>query len=374
MLSAFISLTDAQPAVRKPLFEIAIGGASGGGLLGDVTGAIGLGGGEDPWQRSLESLSVDAGLAPFADRVWLTVVNDEHAPAVAVGDEGSVRLGFSDTGVEDVFTGRVHAIRTELRGVRQVEMINAGALLSSHRINQSYEQQGASDIIADLANQFGVDTDLADSDIELPFHVIDDHRNLYQHIAALMQATRQLVFVSADGVLSSVAFETVDVVQKFHYGVDIIDLRSDSYAPLVDSVSVVGEGAIGSHGADAWNWLVKDPAPVTATAGSGEHRRLVSDGSLRNADAVQGAAAGRARRAGARLQRLRITVAGAPAVGAGATVEIVGAPAEELNGSGIVYRIRHVYDKHDGLVSHLYVWRVGDEGFGGLASAPGGLL
>lgn len=374
MPGAFTGQLDAPAAVREPLFEVSMGGSSAGGPLGDLAGAVGLGGGEDPWQRSLESLNIDTGIAPFADHVILNLTNDEHAPTVAVGDEGSVRLGFSDSGVVDVFTGRVQSIRNGLDGVRQLEMSNAAGLLSSRRINQSYEQQGASDIIADLANRFGIDAQLAATDSELPFHVIDDRRNVYEHIAALTLDNRQLAFVRADGALQSTVFEPGDVVQEFRYGEDIIEICAHEFAPLVDCVEVVGEGAAGGQGAEAWNWLIKDPAPMTAKAGNGTYQRSRSDGSLRNAEAAQASASGRLMRSSARSQRTRISVSGAPAVGAGTTIKVVDAPMAELNGLGIVYRSRHVYDKQDGLISHLYIFKSTEDGFGNLAGALGGLL
>ena len=83
-------------------------------------------------------------------------------------------------------------------------------------------------------------------------------------------------------------------------------------------MTVVGEGAAGSEGADGWSWLVKDPAAVTASAGDGRPGAArVSDASLRSAE--RGAERGGGPRGQRRPPRgdARLLVPGAPAAAVG---------------------------------------------------------
>ena len=59
--------------VKKPIFEIDFGSAP-----------------VDKWESSLVSLTVESGLAPFADVAEIIITNNAAAPGIAVGDTGSI--------------------------------------------------------------------------------------------------------------------------------------------------------------------------------------------------------------------------------------------------------------------------------------------
>ena len=120
MLDLPLGMTAQTASVRKPTFAIHIGdGDAGGtgGLLEAAGGALGLAGGSDnPWAAALVSITVDMNLAPGVDVAILHIANEAHAPQVAVGDKGSIELGYADGENVTVFTGQVEAVRSALAG------------------------------------------------------------------------------------------------------------------------------------------------------------------------------------------------------------------------------------------------------------------
>ena len=118
-------------------------------------------------------------------------------------------------------------------------------------------------------------------------------------------------------------------------------------------MKVVGEGAAGSQGSDAWNWIVNDSSSVTGNAGSGDPAVLVQDGALRSADAVNGVATGIAAKAKLGALTARLLVPGAPKAAVGSTVAVAGAPDGTLNGSWVVRGVRHRLVKSRGYTSLL---------------------
>ena len=348
MVSNLLAGGDARPAVRRPLFS------------------IGLGGSADEWAQSLVSLTVEAGLAPFADAATLHLAGAAPAPDVAVGDSGAVELGYGDDATETVFSGQVEEVRRSVQGETSVTAVNGAAQLSRLRVNQSYEQQKAGDIVRDLAGRAGADTDTVEDGADFPFYVVDDGRNAYQHIAALARKSGYLAYFTPEGKLSFAPFTAGQPVQTFTYGEDVLSLDATEVVPAVGAVTTVGEGAAGSQGQEAWSWLVKDPSAVTGSAGSGDPERLVQDASLRSTEAAQGAAEGIVDAAGRMSLTGELRVPGSPAVVVGSAVEVVDAPQDALNGLFMVRRVRHRFSKRGGFTTLISFGRAGDGGPGGL--------
>jgi phage protein D len=356
MLDSGLSQNSAT-AVRQPVFEIGFGGD---GLMD-----MGLGG-EDPWQRSTASLTVDTALAPFVDTAVIVMSADGQSPDAAVDDEGAIALGYADDEAVTVFSAVIDQVASSLHGFSRISAVNGGAALAGLRINQSYEQQTAGDIVNDLAGQAGVDTDTVESGVELPFYVIDDRWNAYQHIARLAGQSGFCAYFTVDNGLYFGPLAEGSTLQTFHYGEDILALQVQTTgAP--DGIVVVGQGAAGSQGEEAWAWLVKDPSPVRAEAGQGAVQAVLSDAALRSAEAVRSAADGRSAAIGAAAVTGRIAVPGAPRITVGGTIEIVDVPQAEANGACLVQRVRHRFSKRDGYLTILDICKpAGTNGSGGM--------
>jgi phage protein D len=361
---AFADSVDAA-AVRRPTFSVRFGdggGSGGGGLLGAVAAAVGLtGGANDPWQGHLVSLALDLGLAPCADLATLVLAGGGQAPTVAAGDSGSISLGYTDQSPVLVCSATVAAIRRGLGGALQFAAENGGGKLSRLRLNQSYEQQSAGDIVHDLAEQAGVETDSIESGSGFAFYVIDDRRSAFGHIAELARKCGFGAWFSAEGKLNFAPLPGGEPVQRFTYGADILALT------LRQAPAYPAGFSLGGEGQDAWPWLVKDPAGVTAQAGDGARR--ISDPSLRSAEAAQAAADGHMAAAALTTVTGRIRVPGAPAVTVGSRIAITGAPDADLNGAALVVRVRHQFSKSGGFISIFDFSKSAESGAG-----PGGLL
>lgn len=324
----------APPAVRKPALEVRFGSGSA-----------------NDWARALSFVTVEAGLAPAVDVVEVALAPGQHAPTVAVGDTGSVSLGYAGA-LTAVFSGAVASVRRSIDGATRVVATNASGALARLRVNQSYEQLSAGEIVSELASRAGVTPVMAADGVNFPFYVVDDGRSVWVHVAALARACGFVANVDTAGGLVFGPPQTTPA-QKFTYGADVLALQAARSTPSLGAVTVVGEGAAGSEGSDAWNWLLHDSAGVTRTAGSGEPKRLVQDPSLRSADAVQTAADGAAAAAQSVVVTGRVVVPGAPDVTAGSTIEITGAPDAELNGVCGVRSLRHRFAKRGGFVTTI---------------------
>lgn len=347
MVSLPFTTESSPPTVRRPDFVVNVGSD-----------------GADAWAESLVSLTTALGLAPSVDAVKLQIADDDRAPAVEVGDTGTIELGYEDSGQTLVFTGQVATVEHNIRGTTRVTMSNSGVLLAQARLDQSFQQQSAGAIVNSLLSEVGVSPDTVEDGIEYPYYVVDSGRSLLQHMARLAQRDGFLAFLSPEDKFCFLPFTVGQADCSFAYGNDILVLQLNSQSST-RSVTVTGEGAAGSEGSEAWSWLAKDPSAVQKTAGEGP-ARPVSDPALRSGAAVDTAAQALAERHGAWGQTGLLTVPGAPTVMVGGSIEIVDAPQTGLNGLAMVQRVCHHYDKMEGFITTIWFARVGEDGFGGL--------
>ncbi len=365
--------SSAPPAVRRPLFQVSFGGgaaAGGGGLLSAAASAVGLGGGgaADPWQRSIARITLERGVAPELDGAEITLADDAQAPPVAVGDAGSIALGFEDEGPTTVFTGRIEAIRRDARGSQRITIANGAARLAALRVQQSFENQSAGNVVRELAGKANVTPGNIADGADLAFLVLDDARSAWDHIARLARVSGHMAIMTADDELDFRPPDDGQPVQSFRWGVNVLSLERAQTEPVFQSVTVSGEGAAGSQGKDAWNWLTKQPSSVTGQAGSGDRTRSFADRALRTADAVQAAARALADAAARAAQAGVLLVPGAPAVLPASQIQIGSTPRGGMDGTYLVTRVRHTCDKRAGFRT-----RVQFIGASGAAGATGGL-
>jgi hypothetical protein len=174
--------------------------------------------------------------------------------------------------------------------------------------------------------------------------------------------------------LNFAPFNAGQPVQTFTYAVDILSLQIAEAAPVIGTVTTIGEGAAGSQGQDAWSRLVKDPSSVKGNAGDSDPTREIQDATLRSSDAAKSAAEGIANAANLMKLSGKLLVPGAPAVTVGSTIQIDKAPQDTLNGLCMVRGVLHHYSKWDGFTTLILFSKVGNGGAGGLAGLIGGLV
>lgn len=374
LLDTLLPQTEA-PTVTTPTFKVNHSGAGGGdgGALGSVMDAVGLSAGaQDPWANSVYEIVVEQGFAPFIGRASISLNQDQQMPALALADEVTIDLGQND-GATSVFSGAISQIQRRINGEIKVVVTDNSLLLSQKRINQSYEQQSAGAIVSDLANQAGVESNNIEDGIELPFYVIEDRKNLYQHICDLSQRCGFVVFFDSDNKLNFQAVSGSEAELSFNYGHHLLALSGREVKVAYDKVQLTGESAAGSEGTDAAYWLVKDPSAVQQQLGDGDFTKTTSDAALKDSDSVQQAAQAQLQNALLQAFSGRFVVAGNGNLKVGQLVELQDVPQGELNGLCLIKSIRHRYDKISGFVSEcFYVKYDGDSGFS--LSSLGGLL
>jgi hypothetical protein len=332
----------AAPAVRKPAFEVSFGSGSA-----------------DDWARALESITVEAGFAPAVDTVDVVLAARSDAPSVSLDDSGTVSLGFDDSGAKKVFTGSVRAVHRTVSGKTRVIATNAGAVLAALRVDNAYRQQGADAIVQDLAQKAGVQVgNVSSGDAgDLASYVADSRRSAWEHIGRLGAIDGPDAWIDAGGALQYADPSKGASAQTFEYGKDVLELDAVEMPARIGSAKVVGEGAAGSKGSDAWSWNLKDASSVTASSGSADPAVLISTGAARSTQAAQSAADTIVARAKLGAVEGRMLVPGAPAAAIGTIVTVSGAPESSLNADWLVCGVRHRLIKAGGYTTLLIVRR-----------------
>ena len=252
-----------------------------------------------------------------------------------------------------MFKGTVRAVNRTVSGKTRIVASNGGAVLAAFRLDQGYEQQSAGAVVRDLAGQAAVDTGSIDDGPSLPYYVVDSRRSAWDHVARLAALSGFEAWVDADNTLHFGPFQAGSPEQTFTYGQDVLELDALESPPVAGSVTVVGEGAAGSKGSDAWSWNLKDASPLKGTAGSGDPALLVQLGALRSADAAGAAAQGIVARAKLGGLTARLLIPGAPKAAVGSTIAVASAPDDTLNGSWLVRGARHQLVKARGYTTLL---------------------
>ena len=356
-------------AVSRPAATVSIGASSssssGFGGIADAAASLLAGAPGDPWREHLLSLRLRRALAPNVDLLELVVAAVETAPAVAIADQGSVSLTGSDGSDTPVFTGKVDGLHARPNGLRLVTATNGSRELAQARLNRSFEQQDAGAIIAALASELGLSSELPGDAPMLPRFVVDDRLSLYAHIARLAALSGYVACIAADGTLR-VKDPAADAepAASVAYGVDILDFALGERAPHTAAIQVTGEGAAGDQGSDAWYWLRKDPASNQSTAGTGTPRGM-SVAALRSSEAVASHARARLARTSEAATLGWLLIAGAPQLEPGDPVGLSGMPQAANDGTYRVEEIVHEFDGRAGFRSRLRVVRTGAGGTGG---------
>jgi phage protein D len=366
---------DSSTAVLVPTVKLQFGAAGDDSGFGGAVAAVAsfLGGDADAWRTHLHSVQLQRGLAPCVDVLQVQLARSAHAPAVALGDTGSLELGYGDSNVP-VFNGSVDAMYSSVRATT-LTASNGGRLLAQHRINRSFENQTATDIIAALAQEVGVTAQLNGSGAALPRYVVDDARSLYEHMARLADLNGSLLYFDGAGVLQLIEAGSGSSVRTFNYGIDILGFQLAQRAQAIAGLDVVGEGAAGESGSNAAFWLRKDPAAMRVSTGTTAPLRYFRDARLRNRDAVSARAQALALKQQREATRSEIILTGTAELEPGAIITLAGLPESRCDGEYCIHSLAQRFDVTRGFVTELCIQRCGDaSALGDLLGALGSLL
>lgn len=361
----------AAPAVRTPQLRIAGQAGGGPGGLASAAGALlGERPGADPWSSCLLAMRLTLGLGGHVDYAVLHVLDGDGAPAAALGDALEFSLGYDDEGETRLFTGSVSRLENTVAGFRRLTVASPLLALSQKRINSSFEEQSASDIVRALLGETDVEAGTVDAGGQYPFYVVSDSRSLLEHIQCIAQQQNWLCFCGPDGRLNAHAVTAGEAARTFAYAVDILELEHGAQPGSLSGVRVVGGGAATSSGAQAWNWLTKDPKVLSET---GDGARVVPMRALRNAPAAQSFGAELAAADARNASRIRLLTPAAPEVLPGVAFAVDGAPSADANGTYVTERVVISFDRQRGFLSRIEGFNR-DAAASGPAGALGGLL
>lgn len=342
--------SNGSPAFR-PAFKVekAAGGGGGlGGLMGAVSSLLGATQ-SDPWAECVQRMQLDLQLSPGVDSCTLDVAA-ASLPDVALGDSLSVKLGYVDQ-LSLVYTGKIARLLARHDGTVQITLDNGALTLARLRQNSSYEQQTLSGIVNTLLGDAGITPGTVDTGASFPFLAIDDRQSLWGWISTLAAYSGCQAWIDNAGAVQVKAGGGPAAV-TFNYGSDVLSLQHSAATPQAGQVTVVGEGAAGSQGSQAWSWLSKKASSINAKQGSGDPRQQ-SQSALRNASAVQGSAKFWQQQLQAQATRISLTVPGNADLALGSTIRVSGCPQGRGDGDYLVTRLCHVYDKKQGFLSRI---------------------
>lgn len=297
--------------------------------------------------------------APALD-VWLGA---DAGVRMAAGDPASVELGYANAGSRaTVFTGTIDRVHPDLRYLH-VQALADTVTLTRLRVNQGYEDRSAGQIVSDLANQAGIQTDTVQNGIDVPFYVVDDSRSAYEHCRDLAERAGFDLYTTPEGKLMFAGFSGGTADHTFTYADDVLALEVAQMPAPYERVEVWGESPASSEGADAASWLARNSADFAGSAGSGPILRL-SDPAIRTKDAADASAKGRLDVITRRATFGVAVVLGAAEVAAGDAITFRDVPDRRLGGVLQVKRVTHRFSKTAGFTTRFEFW--------GSGGGPGG--
>jgi len=352
-----------SPAVVEPQLKISVEQESSGGLggaAGLASDLLGNNEGPDPWLTHLMQMKTELRSGAQVSHATLFVADSETAPEVSLGDTLKLELGYGDSGSVPFFKGSIEKVESSIDGYKRVVVVSPLIELAKKRINQSFEEQSAGDVVNSLAGETSIETDNVESGNQYPFLVVSDRQSLLEHIHAIARQQNWLCYDGPEGKLNAHKLTAGEVAKTFAYGSDVMELHHWKKNSGLEGAKVIGSGAATSNGSSAWSWLTKEPKVVSE---SGTGIPVVPSRALRDNPGAQGMLDRLLAEDQQKTNRVRIKTGAAPEVRVGSLFEITEAP-NDANGRYFADQIILEFDRENGFVSIV-------EGFSESASSGG---
>lgn len=222
-------------------------------------------------EAGLASMTVDIGMFSH-DRVTLRLWPRSKFAGAGRGAAMSVELGTEDD-ERDVWTGTVSQA-SSLPDRVVLEGLAPTAALSAERKSQTYVDQGAADIVRDLASS--VDIDQIDSTQRLEAYSVDARRTVWAHLVDLALLAGAEISASPAGGLRFVEVRPGPASRTLRYKADLLwwDLRSAAAMP---PPAYAAHGAASEAGKDKWHWIFQQTASKPSHIVGGFHARAAAD-------------------------------------------------------------------------------------------------
>jgi phage protein D len=291
-------------------------------------------------------------MAGAADRLTLSL-GQVGSFRPAVDQHVDVELGYVDAdSLEPVVKATIVESDPGLVQRRVVAHGSARALQRT-RLDRTFEQKTAGDIVEELAAEADVEVATADAGSRFPAYVVDGRRDAYAHIGQLAELCGFDRYVDRDGKLVFAFFTGGRTTHVFEHGRHILELELEERPAVATRVDAFGESPGAQRGDDSWAWLTKDFGAFAGTAGDGTPVRLLERSVLRTGQSAQRAADAAFTELERRRRRGYVLVLGAPQVRLGDSLRISGAPEPGLDAIYQVRSITHRIDKRDGFTTRI---------------------
>ncbi len=305
-------------------------------------------------EAGLETLTLSCGLGRHG-RVEMALWTASKFAGAQPGDSCAVALGAMGDEVT-VLTGQISGRRQET-GAIVLEALDVGGALSRARQTATFEENSSDDIVAQLAQEAGLNVRSDASDI-LPIHYVSAARPVWDHLRDLARLTGRDLQIDPEGVLLFLE-AGAGAQHEIRHGAELLDWQITAEDTPVALT-------YGPHGGEAaggsWHHIGADPLGEAP----GPARIVGSFSSQAVADTATEAEATRVARAG---QGGTLTVTGNAALRPGDTLSVTGLPGGDPDPLRIRV-VEHHLSGARGFVTHLTVEGGGDGGLFGL----GGLI
>jgi phage protein D len=319
-------------------------------------GSVTINSTDDPTRSTLLALEVSLDLDTPADQAILTLA-PVGGVQPALGNDVILKLGYSGSSLETVFTGTVADVQPGITANRILALSPAGLLLGL-RTEKTYLNATAADIVRDLCDQAGVDIDSAEDGSRYAAYVCHGGRNAASHLRLLAQQNGFESYFTPQGKLVFRKFTGNITVHVLEYGKHLVDLQLTANPVFSGQVQVFGESPLDAQGDQAFAWLTK--SFNAGVGGSGGPIRAVSEAALRTQNAARAAAQAAVKRYQQQDLTGRARVLGKPQIHLGQAVRFANAPDERMNATFQVRSIRHHFSKKTGFTTTLTFWSLGE--------------
>jgi hypothetical protein len=286
-------------SIQRPIMDITIGALS---LSGPEAAAV--------------EIHCDLSVGSSHDCAVVFCSNDSPLMDAAIGDDVSISLGYEESGLEPVLTGKVTALEYLPTGVA-VEILAATAALSLFHVAGSYLQQTIGDIISDLASKANLQVGTIDASQELGVYHIDEYRSAWSHIMDLAALGDYSVTTDTEGALEMQAPKSGMADHTVHYGAELLVWLAGPQRGEEVAWKGAPHGAGSEEGSEKWHLLLKDPTGGCPDAPT----RVIA--AARDRETAEGYGKGMDARKQRRLLHGRAVVVGSPSIRPGNIVEMV---------------------------------------------------
>ncbi|WP_300455937.1 hypothetical protein [Desulfobacula sp.] len=272
-----------------------------------------------------------------------------------IGNDASVSLdmGWGDRGAT-VFTGAIQSLEYTLNEVQGVAHGSQKALVQT-RIDETFIDQTAGDVVKALADRAGIDTGTIDAGIQLSKYLADGSVSLFEHLHTLARICGVDVFTDEKGKINFTKREAFTADYTYQYGINLMDARITQTRPAISSIQIIPESPTSQEGTDAGTWFVKSSRDLAATAGEGNARRF-SSALCTTKEAAETAAKSYQRDIERRGIKGKIMVMGQPDANPGQVVELKDMPDGHTNGYYEISGVDHALDGIRGFRSTIHLW------------------